>query len=157
MINCEWTCDAQIFKCPHTGRCFCCLAESRASCFSRSAFVESRSLNMASGKHANVSPPAVVKVFSAGTAGCVADLVTFPLDTAKVRLQVTILSTQTPPLGLACSLKQVHVVMVLQQKSLDDISRGKGHFTPYRRHRPQRNPVAFTVQLCLSATLLCRV
>ncbi|TWW76994.1 Mitochondrial uncoupling protein 2 [Takifugu flavidus] len=43
---------------------------------------------MASGKHANVSPPAVVKVFSAGTAGCVADLVTFPLDTAKVRLQI---------------------------------------------------------------------
>uniref|UniRef100_A0AAZ1XMH4 Dicarboxylate carrier UCP2 n=1 Tax=Oreochromis aureus TaxID=47969 RepID=A0AAZ1XMH4_OREAU len=29
-----------------------------------------------------------VKIFSAGTAGCVADLVTFPLDTAKVRLQV---------------------------------------------------------------------
>lgn len=45
---------------------------------------------MASGKNANVSPPAVVKVFSAGTAGCVADLVTFPLDTAKVRLQVRV-------------------------------------------------------------------
>uniref|UniRef100_A0A3B4ZKV8 Dicarboxylate carrier UCP2 n=1 Tax=Stegastes partitus TaxID=144197 RepID=A0A3B4ZKV8_9TELE len=29
-----------------------------------------------------------VKIFSAGTAGCVADLVTFPLDTAKVRLQI---------------------------------------------------------------------
>ncbi|CAG08976.1 unnamed protein product, partial [Tetraodon nigroviridis] len=43
---------------------------------------------MAGEKSANVSPPAAVKVFSAGTAGCVADLVTFPLDTAKVRLQV---------------------------------------------------------------------
>uniref|UniRef100_UPI0037E6FDE0 dicarboxylate carrier UCP2-like n=1 Tax=Semicossyphus pulcher TaxID=241346 RepID=UPI0037E6FDE0 len=36
----------------------------------------------------DVAPTAVVKVFSAGTAGCVADLVTFPLDTAKVRLQI---------------------------------------------------------------------
>ncbi|XP_073344291.1 dicarboxylate carrier UCP2-like [Pagrus major] len=37
---------------------------------------------------ADVAPTAVVKIFSAGTAGCVADLVTFPLDTAKVRLQI---------------------------------------------------------------------
>lgn len=29
-----------------------------------------------------------VKVLSAGTAACIADLATFPLDTAKVRLQV---------------------------------------------------------------------
>uniref|UniRef100_A0A3P9M3E6 Dicarboxylate carrier UCP2 n=1 Tax=Oryzias latipes TaxID=8090 RepID=A0A3P9M3E6_ORYLA len=29
-----------------------------------------------------------VRVFAAGSAGCVADLVTFPLDTAKVRLQI---------------------------------------------------------------------
>ncbi|XP_030297955.1 mitochondrial uncoupling protein 2-like isoform X2 [Sparus aurata] len=37
---------------------------------------------------ADVAPTAGVKVFSAGAAGCVADLVTFPLDTAKVRLQI---------------------------------------------------------------------
>ncbi|KAM7412855.1 hypothetical protein PAMA_020306 [Pampus argenteus] len=37
---------------------------------------------------ADLAPTAVVKIFSAGTAGCVADLVTFPLDTAKVRLQI---------------------------------------------------------------------
>uniref|UniRef100_A0A3B3HHB3 Dicarboxylate carrier UCP2 n=1 Tax=Oryzias latipes TaxID=8090 RepID=A0A3B3HHB3_ORYLA len=34
------------------------------------------------------NPPAAVRVFAAGSAGCVADLVTFPLDTAKVRLQI---------------------------------------------------------------------
>lgn len=33
-------------------------------------------------------PSAAVKFFGAGTAACIADLVTFPLDTAKVRLQV---------------------------------------------------------------------
>ncbi|XP_061608607.1 dicarboxylate carrier SLC25A8-like isoform X1 [Phyllopteryx taeniolatus] len=33
-------------------------------------------------------PSATVKFFGAGAAACVADLVTFPLDTAKVRLQV---------------------------------------------------------------------
>ncbi|XP_076002078.1 dicarboxylate carrier UCP2-like [Genypterus blacodes] len=37
---------------------------------------------------ADLAPSAAVKVFSAGTAACVADLVTFPLDTAKVRLQI---------------------------------------------------------------------
>ncbi|CAL1571092.1 unnamed protein product [Knipowitschia caucasica] len=35
-----------------------------------------------------VAPTVAVKFFSAGTAACVADLVTFPLDTAKVRLQI---------------------------------------------------------------------
>lgn len=39
-------------------------------------------------KNTDIAPSAAVKVFSAGTAGCVADLVTFPLDTAKVRLQI---------------------------------------------------------------------
>ncbi|KAG7479026.1 mitochondrial uncoupling protein 2-like [Solea senegalensis] len=37
---------------------------------------------------ADLAPSVAVKVFSAGTAACVADLVTFPLDTAKVRLQI---------------------------------------------------------------------
>jgi len=31
-----------------------------------------------------------VQLLTAGTAACIADLVTFPLDTAKVRLQVII-------------------------------------------------------------------
>lgn len=35
-----------------------------------------------------VKPSAAVKFFGAGTAACIADLVTFPLDTAKVRLQI---------------------------------------------------------------------
>lgn len=42
------------------------------------------------GRTADLAPTAAVKIFSAGAAGCVADLVTFPLDTAKVRLQVRI-------------------------------------------------------------------
>lgn len=51
-------------------------------------FVDPQLLTMADGGTAAVTPSVAVKVFSAGTAGCVADLVTFPLDTAKVRLQV---------------------------------------------------------------------
>lgn len=39
-------------------------------------------------KPTDKAPTATVKFFSAGTAACIADLVTFPLDTAKVRLQV---------------------------------------------------------------------
>lgn len=36
----------------------------------------------------DVPPTMAVKIFSAGVAACVADVITFPLDTAKVRLQV---------------------------------------------------------------------
>ncbi|XP_021239829.1 mitochondrial uncoupling protein 3-like isoform X2 [Numida meleagris] len=39
-------------------------------------------------KPPEVPPTAAVKFFSAGTAACIADLCTFPLDTAKVRLQI---------------------------------------------------------------------
>ncbi|XP_053502044.1 mitochondrial uncoupling protein 3 [Ictalurus furcatus] len=39
-------------------------------------------------KPTDVAPTATIKFFGAGTAGCIADLVTFPLDTAKVRLQI---------------------------------------------------------------------
>ncbi|KAI2668131.1 Mitochondrial uncoupling protein 2 [Labeo rohita] len=39
-------------------------------------------------KPSDIPPPLGVKVLSAGTAACIADLVTFPLDTAKVRLQI---------------------------------------------------------------------
>lgn len=39
-------------------------------------------------KPSDVPPPLGVKMASAGAAACFADLVTFPLDTAKVRLQV---------------------------------------------------------------------
>lgn len=39
-------------------------------------------------KPADVPPTAVVKFVGAGTAACIADLLTFPLDTAKVRLQI---------------------------------------------------------------------
>ncbi|XP_003985034.1 mitochondrial brown fat uncoupling protein 1 isoform X1 [Felis catus] len=36
----------------------------------------------------DVPPTMAVKIFSAGVAACVADVITFPLDTAKVRLQI---------------------------------------------------------------------
>lgn len=39
-------------------------------------------------KPTDLPPTATVKFFGAGAAACFADLVTFPLDTAKVRLQV---------------------------------------------------------------------
>ncbi|XP_006627856.1 dicarboxylate carrier UCP2-like [Lepisosteus oculatus] len=39
-------------------------------------------------KTTDLAPTATVKFFGAGTAACFADLVTFPLDTAKVRLQI---------------------------------------------------------------------
>ncbi|XP_054063532.1 mitochondrial uncoupling protein 3-like isoform X1 [Rissa tridactyla] len=39
-------------------------------------------------KPPEVPPTAAVKFISAGTAACIADLCTFPLDTAKVRLQI---------------------------------------------------------------------
>ncbi|KAG8536835.1 hypothetical protein GDO81_025589 [Engystomops pustulosus] len=39
-------------------------------------------------KPSEVPPTLMVKFVGAGTAGCIADLVTFPLDTAKVRLQI---------------------------------------------------------------------
>lgn len=41
-------------------------------------------------KPTDVPPTATIKFFGAGMAACVADLLTFPLDTAKVRLQVRI-------------------------------------------------------------------
>lgn len=43
---------------------------------------------MTSTLAAELAPTVAVKILSAGTAACVADLVTFPLDTAKVRLQI---------------------------------------------------------------------
>ncbi|KAM5179653.1 dicarboxylate carrier UCP2-like [Mantella aurantiaca] len=39
-------------------------------------------------KPTDVPPTAAVKFIGAGTAACIADLFTFPLDTAKVRLQI---------------------------------------------------------------------
>ncbi|XP_039410732.1 mitochondrial uncoupling protein 3-like isoform X2 [Corvus cornix cornix] len=48
----------------------------------------SPSATMVGLKPPEVPPPAAVKFVSAGMAGCIADLFTFPLDTAKVRLQI---------------------------------------------------------------------
>ena len=43
-----------------------------------------------SQKPMSITTPGLgVQLLTAGSAACVADLITFPLDTAKVRLQVT--------------------------------------------------------------------
>lgn len=47
-------------------------------------------------KPPEVPPTAAMKFVSAGMAGCIADLCTFPLDTAKVRLQVRSAGPQNP-------------------------------------------------------------
>ncbi|KAL0994260.1 hypothetical protein UPYG_G00119950 [Umbra pygmaea] len=44
--------------------------------------------NMVAIKPTDLAPTTCVKFIGAGTAACIADLVTFPLDTAKVRLQI---------------------------------------------------------------------
>ncbi|OBS68587.1 hypothetical protein A6R68_02877 [Neotoma lepida] len=43
---------------------------------------------MVSPTTSEVPPTMGVKIFSAGVAACLADIITFPLDTAKVRLQI---------------------------------------------------------------------
>lgn len=43
---------------------------------------------MVSPTVSDVHPTMGVKIFSAGVSACLADVITFPLDTAKVRLQV---------------------------------------------------------------------
>jgi hypothetical protein len=40
-------------------------------------------------KDAIKTPGLLIQLLTAGTAACVADMITFPLDTTKVRLQVT--------------------------------------------------------------------
>lgn len=47
-------------------------------------------VNMVGFKPSDAPPPLGVKMASAGAAACIADIVTFPLDTAKVRLQVSV-------------------------------------------------------------------
>lgn len=47
-------------------------------------------VSMVGLKPSEVPPPLGVKMASAGAAACIADIVTFPLDTAKVRLQVSV-------------------------------------------------------------------
>lgn len=47
-------------------------------------------------KATDVPPTATVKFLGAGTAACIADLITFPLDTAKVRLQVRMKCSSLP-------------------------------------------------------------
>jgi hypothetical protein len=51
-------------------------------------------------------PSLPVKLLTAGSAACVADLFTFPLDTAKVRLQVKIKHTLSR-ISIRCCLAEI--------------------------------------------------
>lgn len=57
-------------------------------------------------KPPEVPPTAAVKFISAGTAACIADLCTFPLDTAKVRLQVRSTTSPQNPVGRGSTPQQ---------------------------------------------------
>ncbi|XP_048405921.1 mitochondrial brown fat uncoupling protein 1 isoform X1 [Stegostoma tigrinum] len=46
-----------------------------------------------------------VQILSAGTAACIADLITFPLDTSKVRLQIQGETTRSSAVGVPKSIK----------------------------------------------------
>lgn len=50
----------------------------------------------------DVPASAPVKFVGAGTAACIADLITFPLDTAKVRLQVNKAPVNPEKLTMIC-------------------------------------------------------
>lgn len=69
-------------------------------------------------KPIDVPPTAAVKFIGAGTAACIADLVTFPLDTAKVRLQVRSIANQDEAPALyeyPCAEKVAFKLVLLQQ------------------------------------------
>jgi hypothetical protein len=53
-------------------------------------------------KAADMDTPLAVKFLTAGTAACVADAVSFPLDTAKVRLQVCVCVRKTKYVFVSC-------------------------------------------------------
>lgn len=64
-----------------------------------------------------IMPSAGIKFFGAGTAGCIADLITFPLDTAKVRLQVRRVVLN----------RFLHVVVVIISKDLILLHRSRAN------------------------------
>lgn len=71
-------------------------------------------VEMVGMKPKEVVPSAAVKFFGAGTAACIADLVTFPLDTAKVRLQVR--WTIVWEAYCVCLIKPPHILLRILQR-----------------------------------------
>lgn len=63
---------------------------------------------MVAVKPTDVVPSAGIKFFGAGTAACIADLITFPLDTAKVRLQVRYTSNSYDSRCFIYVLRKIH-------------------------------------------------
>jgi hypothetical protein len=62
-----------------------------------SSAVATSGTNIVSGRRVKPlkTPPLSVQLLTAGAAACVADIFTFPLDTTKVRLQVSLIKTQS--------------------------------------------------------------
>ena len=74
------------------------------------------------------SPPLSVQLLTAGSAACVADIFTFPLDTAKVRLQVSTAMAQA--LLQARLVKRLMIIWpplntsdYIQEEKIDDNTR----------------------------------
>jgi len=78
-----------------------------------------------------------VKLFTAGTAACIADLATFPLDTAKVRMQVSkviiIINLNYISQNNHCIFRRSKNRIISFTKS--DFSRSRGKAKPCCWHR----------------------
>jgi hypothetical protein len=68
-------------------------------------------------KVADTDMPVAVKFLTAGTAACVADAVSFPLDTAKVRLQVSLCAHACKSLCVCVKLRKTKYVFVPCQQN----------------------------------------
>lgn len=74
--------------------------------------------NMVGLKPSDVPPSLGVKMASAGAAACIADIVTFPLDTAKVRLQVSSTGVCKCVCGYNESSRQISRVQIQGEKKV---------------------------------------
>lgn len=93
-------------------------------------------------KPTDVVPSAAVKFFGAGTAACIADLVTFPLDTAKVRLQVRHtrclwwpqILQHSPSQRVSLNLPDPGRVPEGERRGYTEVSRSDGHHHHHGTH-----------------------
>lgn len=81
---------------------------------------------------ADVPPSAAVKFVGAGTAACIADLLTFPLDTAKVRLQVLKYSCVTNTKPILVTLVAWTFIAQIQGETRGSAATGSGSTVKYR-------------------------
>lgn len=81
---------------------------------------------------ADVPPSAAVKFVGAGTAACIADLLTFPLDTAKVRLQVLKYSCVTNTKPILVTLVAWTFIAQIQGEARGSAATWSGSAVKYR-------------------------